>query len=57
MPIYAVPVTIVEYGRVVHVEASSPQQARVKAREHNWIECSDAERYVVSVVGATEKID
>jgi len=57
MPIFEVPVTIVEYGRVVTVEAESRQEACRKARAADWIECSDVSSSVVKVAGSVVRVE
>jgi hypothetical protein len=55
MPIYFVPVTIVEHERSARVEATSPAEARQKARAAEWEDLGDAARFTVRVSGPARK--
>lgn len=52
MPRWLIPVTIVEYGRHVIVEAESKTEALGKFRDRNWAEQTDAASWKVTKVGA-----
>jgi hypothetical protein len=53
---WLVPITIVEYGRVVEVEATDGREARRKARgQHGWISCGDPDRSEVRVSGISHR--
>ena len=49
-----VPITIIEYGRIVTIKANTPAEARRLARRAEWVECSDAPYSKVIVSGKAQ---
>jgi hypothetical protein len=54
---WVVPVRIVEHGVEVTVEAETRAEARKKAQQAVWIECSDPDRHTVTVTGKAVEIE
>jgi hypothetical protein len=55
--IWSVPVRLIEFGRVVRVEAASAKEAHQAARAGDWLEASDPSRFIVSTSGAATPED
>lgn len=52
---WLVPVKVVEYGRLVLVEAETAAEAKAKARMADWVDGGDAASYKITVTGKVEK--
>jgi len=52
---WLVPVRIVEYGRVVLVEAETASEARKKARKGEWLDGGDAAYFDITSQGKIER--
>jgi hypothetical protein len=53
---WQIPITIVELGRCVYVEAPTRREAIAEFRSGVWEECSDAKDHIVTKVGKCEEV-
>lgn len=59
MPVWIIPITIVEHHRTARVEAPTKKEAIAKVRRAEWDDetaLSDPERYDIRVVGPCEEV-
>lgn len=55
--LWEVPITVTEYGRCAVVEAKTRAEAILKARACDWIECTDANNWLVRKSGPAKRQD
>ena len=57
MPIWFIPITIVEHGREARIEAETKTEAIEKLHKCQWEELTDPISFVVTKVGACTRED
>jgi hypothetical protein len=55
--VWLIPVTVIEFGRVVRIEAESKTEAIKKLRSGEWESADDPSHYKVTKVGAARLAD